>query len=383
MSDHPLIAHRSLLLGRFCVSFVLFFLSACNTLPVGADQLDRMPQADSLTVKPDSIAGYGRYAALGAADIMYLGKDSQYQSRVILRFALPDTALDSALSAQLILHRKDSTAMTFVIRPCSSAWNSAAVSWRMADSVTHWLTPGGDYWNVALGGGTFTGESLVIELDLGKLDTLVQPSFKQNGVLLFPQDSGFVALYSGYAAATAPRLRIKYSGNAQSVYNSLDDAHLVDTIALGRASAYRIGSGMVFRTYLRFPLECISPAATIAEAELTFLPVVEYRRKDTLRIGVRRLLEPFARAGHNAKFADEADAVCRYVVSPESDSVATFDLRELVQFWTAHPDSNFGLLLVAEPEHSMMFRLGLARTGPAAPTLRLLYVMPPNDRFFH
>lgn len=365
---------------RIALALVLA-LCACNTLPVGSDQLDRMPRADSLTLAPDTLAGYAKYAPLGAAGTMYLGQDAQYQSRLLIRFALPDTAFDSALSAQLILRRADSTAVSFVVRPCSTAWNANAASWRMADSVTHWFSPGGDYWKINLGTGRTDAESTTVELDLQKLDTASLLALRQNGVIVFPTDTGFVGVHSGSNLSTAPRLRITYPDNAKSVYNSLDDAHVVDSSGLGRSSGLRIGSGLAFRTFVRFSLDSIPAAATIARAELAFQPVVEYHRRDTVTLGVRRVTQPFASAGPNAKFGDATEALLRYAVKPDSDSTAVFDLRDLVQYWTAHPDSNFGLLLVAQPEHSLMFRLGIPRAGPRSPVLNLLYVMPPEDRF--
>jgi len=366
--------------ARPLLALVLVFVG-CNEFPVGSDQLDRIPYADSVTLLPDTIAGYSKYVALGAADQMYLGEDAEYRARVLVRFPLPDTAFDSAQSMQLVLQRADSVPMSFVVRPCSTNWKIDAASWLLADSVTHWLTPGGDYWDIDLGSGTFAEDSLVIDLDLAKLDEQSLAAVRQNGVLIFPGDTGFAAIQSGYSEAVAPRLRIDYPDDVQLVYNSVDDAHLVDTFELGRGAGFRIGSGMAFRTYLRFSFDSIPAAATIAEADLVFVPEVEYRRSDTLVIGVRRLLEPLSGSGRYARFGALPEAMLSYIVDPDSDSTAILDLRELVQFWTANPDSNFGLLLVAEPEYSLMFRLGVDRVGPAAPKLKLLYVMPPEDRF--
>lgn len=358
---------------------LLWWFTACNTLPVGADQLDRIPRSDSLTLLPDTQASYARYVPLGAAGTMYLGQDAQYQSRLLIRFALPDTAFDSALSAQLILHRADSNVISFIVRPCSTIWNAAGASWRMADSVTHWLRPGGDYWDVELGRGKTERESTVIELALQKLDTLTLPALRENGVIILPADTGFVGIYSGNNTATAPRLRINYPNNKNAVYHSIDDTHIVDTISLGRPLGHRVGTGMAFRAFLRFSLDSVPAAATIARAELIFQPQVEYARKDTVALGVRRMMQSFAMFGPNARFADAPEATFRFRVN--SDSAVVFDLRNLVQYWTAHPDSNLGLLLLAEPEHAALFRLAVARTGPRSPQLRLFYVMPPDDRF--
>ncbi len=356
------------------LTLVLVFL-ACNTLPVGFDQLERIPEADSLVLAPDTLAGYAKYVPLAPADIMYLGQDHAYESRVIIDFPIPDSALETVTSVQLVLHPADSARMGFVCRPCSVDWNSNAVTWKMADSVTHWFSPGGDYYHIDLGTGTLEGESLVVELDLDHLETLVRES---HGVIIFPEDTGFCAIHSGYSQATAPRIRLNFPDDVTKTYNAVEDAHLVDTLELSSSYLLAVGSGVAFRTYLRFMLDSVPRQATIVRAELTFLPDVQYHRADTLKLGVRRLSESYSRY---ARFADRTSARLDYVVSPDTDSVASLDIGSLVQFWTANPDSNFGLLLTAEPEWSLMFRLRIPRTGPNAPKLNLLYVMPPEDRF--
>ena len=52
------------------------------------------------------------------------------------------------------------------------------------------------------------------------------------------------------------------------------------------------------------------------------------------------------------------------------------------QFWTANPDSNLGLYIIAEPEYARMFRLRVPTSGPDAPRLEVFYNLPPEDRFW-
>ncbi len=351
-------------------------LLACNTLPVGYDELGRYADADSLNAAPETTASYGKYIATGSAETMLLGRDDEYESRLIIDFGLADSALDSISSMQLILHPADSTEMRFVCRPCSIPWNSAAVTWQMADSVTHWLNPGGDYWHVDLTTGTFEGESLVLDLDLDHLETLVRES---HGIIVFPEDTGFASIHSRYSESTSPRIRITYLDDAEKVYTATGDAHLVDTsdVEIGY-QALIVGSGYAFRTFYRFELDAIPPEATVARADLVFRPIMQYWREDTVDFGVYRLTEPYS---SNAEYATSSYRLLSFPSEPEEDSVARLDLRSLVQFWTANPDSNFGLLVRAAPEWSEMFRMRIPVSGPDAARLELLWVMPPRGRF--
>lgn len=364
-------------------SILLAVFAGCNSFPVGFGQLDRTPESVTLTLGPDSLAGFYKYAALGSSDVMYLGQDSEYVSRLAIKFALPDSALGSVTTIELTLHPADSIPMGFVCYPCSSNWDANAASWRMADSSVQWFNPGGDYRKIQLGAGTLEGDSLVISLDRTHLETLVRECY---GVIIIPADTGFAAVYSGYSQATSPRIRLTYADGGKVTLNSSDDAHLIhfDTLRLGLGTRQRprIGSGFAFRTYLDFALvDSIPEAATITKAELSFLPQSEYRRADTLQLGVHRLTESFELKGRNARFETNPVSVLDYVVSADTDSVARIDIRSLVQFWTAHPDSDFGLILTAEPDWQRPFRLLVPHSGPNAPRLNLLYVMPPKDRF--
>ncbi len=368
----------------------LLLLCGCNTDPVGAGQQRRFPVVDSARLAPESLDSYSKYVPLADAEVMYLGRDDYYQSRLLIHFPVPDSALDTATACQLILHRADSSTMSFVCRPCSVGWNTDAATWRLADSVTHWFTPGGDYWKVDLGTGRLESDSLVLDLDVDELDSASRKAFLDNGLLFFPQDTGFVAVHSGASAATAPRIKLTFASNKSTTYNALDDTHLVDTLQAGGLRALAVGSGVAFRTWLYFNLDSIPSEATIAQAELRFKPDVRYHRSDTLAIGVRRLTEPYHPKTRNAGLNDYSYASYNYIVSADSDSVMVLDLRTLVQFWTTYRDtgnalecdSNFGLLLVAAPEYSLPFRCTIRAVGDAAPVLDLLYVMPPRDRFF-
>jgi len=363
---------------------LVVLLLGCNTLPVGSDQLRGVPAVDSLNLEPDTTAGYAKYVPLASADTLFLGKDDQYESRVLMKFWTedrPDSALEDVTSAQIVIHPGDSTPMSFVCRPCSVNWFADAVTWKLAESTVHWLVPGGDFYDIELASGTFEGESLVIDLDLDHLDTFIEES---DGIILFPQDTGFCPLFSGFSQETAPRLRLIWGDDEdEQLFSVYEDAHIVDTNDVNPGFRYMIaGSGVAFRSFLYFDTDSIPPEATIARAELSFLPDVEYARTDTVGISVRRLTQSFEQKGRFAEYLDLASARLDYAVAADSDSVAVLDLRALVQFWTANPDSNLGCYILSEPEWSRMFRMRIPTSGPNAPKLDIYYVMPPEGRFW-
>lgn len=375
---------------RFVLCALSFVLLACNTLPVGYDQLrDRVTGTADTTLLPDSASSYARYVPLGGSGILYLGRDTSYVSRLVLRFSILDTMnLDSITSFQLVLHQKDTLkTMGFICRPCSSEWMESGVSWQMADSFNHWLTPGGDFLPDTLATGTMAGDSAVFNFRYVEFDSARRATIRNCGIGIFPQDTGFAAIYSGASTATAPRLRVTYTNNGKEtkrVINDIADASLIDTVTThSQPFDLLVGSGVAFRTWLVFNLDSIPAEATIARADLKFKPETRYRRTETIVLGASRLTESFTQKGANARYEALPRSYATYAVPADSDTVVTLDIRSLVQLWTSRSDTlhNYGLLITASPEWSELFRLRVPRTGPNAPKLEIQYVLPPEDRF--
>lgn len=360
-------------------SLLIFFLN-CNTLPVGFDQINRLPETGTVELLPDRADSYVKFVPLGSADHLLLGKDNQYESRVLIDFAPKDSALDSVVTAHLILFPIDSTRMNFVCRACSTEWNSNAVTWRMADSTTQWFTPGGDYWELPLGQAAAQKDSTVLELNRTYLDTLVRHA---HGIILIPLDTGFTAFATLSASKTAPRLVFTYASGKKRSYYPVADAHIVDSSGLRiNPGEWLVGSGVALRTWLHFPVESIPDSATIARAELIFKPQTLYRRSDTLRLGIHALKESYAQRGKYAAYEENRAALTSYIPSP-TDTTIQIDITALVQNWVSYPDShpNYGMLVTAEPEWQKPFRLKLLRSGSAAVRLKIQYILPPGDRF--
>jgi hypothetical protein len=407
IADCRLQIARVLPFGLWLLASASFLLAtSCNTLPVGYDQLrDRVTGAADTTLVADSAAGYLRYVPLGGSSMLYLGRDTSYQSRVVVRFSIPDTmSLDSITSFQLVLHQSDTLArMNFICRPCSSEWLENGVSWQMSDSFNHWMNPGGDFLPDTVATGTIAGDSITIDFKYAGLDSAHRAAIRKSGIGIFPQDTGIVAVYSGAAAATAPRLRVTYTNKGKEtkrVISDIADASLIDTIATrSNPLDLLVGSGVAFRAWLKFTIDSIPPEATIARADLKFRPETKYHRTDTIVLAIHRLTESFTEKGANARFEAVPIDSASYFVPADSDSVVTIDIRSLVQFWTTYPDTlwtnhaypdtlrpsdtlrNYGLLINAAPEWSPLFRLRIPRSGPNAPRLEIQYVLPPEDRF--
>ncbi|MGQ9707817.1 MAG: DNRLRE domain-containing protein [bacterium] len=333
-----------------------------------------------MKILPDSIDSYGKFVPLGLSDFLLLGKDEQYEARILIKFSIKDSCLDSVSSVRLILHPIDSFPVNFLCRACSTDWSTSAVTWRMADSTTQWLNPGGDCWQFVLGQGTLAKDSTIVELNRDYLDTLVRHSY---GLILFPVDTGFTAVANLTSAQSGPRLILTFADSKTRLYYPVEDAHIVDSSGI-RTNPFDllVGSSFAFRTWLWFQLDSIPPEATIARAELIFKPRTVYRRTDTLHIGIHQLTESYGLRGKYASFKPSPSATVAYV-PPDTDTTVSLEISRLMQDWVSKSDSNpnYGILITAEPEWLKPFRLKLFRTGQASPRLQIQYLLPPEDRF--
>ncbi len=352
----------------------------CNTVPVGSDLIGRVPEQRTIELLPDTVDSYAKFIPLGFADYLVLGKDDQYESRVLFKFELKDSAVDEVASVQLLVYPREDYSLKFRCYPCSTNWSTAGVTWRMADSLNQWVNPGGDYFNTLLGEGTITKDSTLVELNRDYLSLLLQ---KPYGIVLISADTGFATLTPLTNAESAPRLVLTYQNGKKRTYPAVEDAHIVDSLAIGtNPNELLVGSSVAFRTYLHFSLDSVPAAATIAGAELEFKPQPIYSRAETIWIGVHRLVDSYLGKGKYAQF-DPTPAGKSFYFPSGNDTIVRLTINELIQNWVSHPDSNpnYGVLLTAEPEWLKPFRIKIFRSGPWAPRLRISYIMPPEDRF--
>jgi hypothetical protein len=377
-------------LQRYVITVITLFIAViiirCDKTPVGYDELGR-GTSDSLYLfnfRPASRFCYGKYIPLGSADYMVLGKNTEYESRILMQFPLVDSSLEEVTSVKLILYPERHKDISFSIHPIakSSEWTEGNATWMKMDAEEPWLTNGGDFYPVDVKQqATLTSDSWVIDLKLNKLDTLVNHSY---GIILIPDASvqDFATISSKSISGKAPKIVLQYP-SVTKTYQSTQDCHIIDTLNLNLTPLdLWVGAGFAFRTMLKFNLDTIPDNITIAYAELV-LPVASHASiSDTFNIGLYRILDPSF--NNLTTYADNVSSVTQYLTA--TDTVVILDVRKTVQFWNKYngknsrPDSNFGVLVTVYPENNEISRVQL-KTGSIKPYLKIGYIMPPSRRF--
>jgi hypothetical protein len=380
-------------------SVFLLLLAACDHSPLGFDQLERGIQEPSLAVplRPDRGASYGKFNAnnsSGSLENLVLGRNYAYESRVLLRFALTDSApsLDSVDSVRIVLHTRTFRPVPFTIYRITTEWDDFQTTWHDAKTGEPWYDPGGDFDTLQpIAEATIEKDSTLIPLSRASLDSLMHNGY---GLILIPgtADSGtFVTLFARSATAKKPRVTYFYGTNRRE-FDATQNTYIVDTVGLNlQPGRFWLGSGYIFRSYFHFNLDSLrdtldslllpDPTATVITAALRFSPESTFTFRETVALGAHRLTSPYEPSRENATFEAAAFGRGIFVVHKDtSDPSITLDVRPLVQYWIQKPDSNFGLLLTLEPQDFDVSRMEL-RHGAFLPTLRIGFVKPPFGRF--
>lgn len=365
-----------------CWSISLFI--NCNRSPVGFDQLDReLSEPINYEFNPMKVAAYEKYVPNGSSLNLILGKNSEYESRVVLKFPLIDSALSSVTAAKLVLYTKRQNSISFNVHFILEDWQENGVSWVRTDSANYWFNsfqntfaPGGYFSTNTIGEGQITKDSTVVELALNSLDTLV----RSYGLILLPQagNNGF-GLFHSNETSKKPKIVFEYS-EKKRIFTASDDASLIniDTTNLRRErNDLWIGAGYAYHTFLKFNLDTIPEVATIAHSELILHPAASFLLTDTVEIGVHRLLSPYT-SGLTPNYYPNISAKISFT---KFDTVIKIDLKHLVQFWSLNRDSNFGFILKAHPDYSDIFRLELKTDLTNYPRLKVVSILPPERRF--
>jgi hypothetical protein len=204
----------------------------------------------------------------------------------------------------------------------------------------------------------------------------------ETGIVLLPEPAvaesvNLANLYTRSTSGKRPKIVIYY-GSTKRTYEASQNTFIVDSLGLHlQFGDMWLGAGYVFRTYLRFDVESVPASGTVVTAEMKVRKDTAVGLHDTVMVGIHRLTKDYAVSEKNAPF-DGSVASSRQLILSQ-DSVVSFDIRSLVQFWSLKPDSNFGLLVTMEPEMTDINRVELSRT--VMPSLRVAYVKPPRGKY--
>jgi hypothetical protein len=350
----------------------IFFVLCCNELPIGEDELRLRGDftAQYVDFTPYFTATEYKNIPLGSSSNLVVGKNSDYESRILLRFNFPSSFEQGLDEIKLILYRNndlENDSMKFSIHLLTESFDEADATWYHRTETEDWNTGGGGYQDDSLRFGESEGDSLVVYFNYIELEQIKASP----GVIIIPQDNGFVGFYS-QEGGKPPVLQL-VKNDEVTVLTIDDDCHIL-TGPTPYPTEDWIGSGMAYRNYVKFLFDTLlvdDDDKKVVFAELTVKSSEVSGMRDTIEIAVRQLLAPF----------DDFDTPTSSLIDLKKfaidDTIITLDIIKHVQKAIDYPDSNFGLFIYLSPEN---YDISIVKFEAASHHLTVGYILPPDER---
>jgi len=346
--------------------FLIFV--ACNELPIGEEQLNLREDFTAQFVEFSPYVTLTKYKniTLGASNNLILGKNSDYESRILLKFNLPDSLDQGFDEIKLILHRNnnlENSTVKFSIHLLTNSFEETQATWVKRTSEEVWSTNGGDFEPDSIRLGEINSDSLVVWFNYNELEMIKS----SEGLIIIPEDTGFVGLYSK-EGSIAPKFYLIKNGVVTSI-SVQHDCHILTGFEPAQHESW-IGSGMAFRNYVKFNFDTCLTNKKAVYAELTIRPASHFGMRDTIEIGIKELLEPLE------EYSTPTGPFIALDEFAVTDTLFNIDIVKHVQRIIDNPDSNFGFFIILSPENYDISNVKFLD----AHHLKVGYISPPGER---
>lgn len=355
---------------RFALLAVLLFV-CCNELPIGEEEFNIRGNFDAqeleLTLN-NTLTEFDKFAKLGKSTNLVIGKNNDYESRMLLKFDFEDSSYQGLDEIKLILHTNlnlNNDTIKVSIHLLTREFDEDQANWFQRMSGEYWESEGGDFNDDSLRFAELKGDSLLVTFNYIELDEIVNA----DGMIIIPVDSGFSHFYSkegGYA----PKFLLVKNDVTSSMHLS-NDCHIVTGPEPFYTESW-IGSGIPYRNYVKFEYDSILDDKKAIYAELTFRPEQHFVMRDSIEIGVKQLLAPLE------DFNTATGPLIALERFAADDTVFNIDIVRHIQDIIEEPDSNFGLFIVLSPEN---YEIASYKMINGSHTLKVGYILPPQGRY--
>ncbi|MBA7549354.1 hypothetical protein ES705_41834 [subsurface metagenome] len=352
------------------ILLILLFFIYCNELPIGEDEIGLRGDFDAYDIELpvfNTFTEYNKYACLGGSRNLIVGKNQEYESRILLKFDFPDSTYQGLDEIKLILKRNDNfhrDTINFSIHLVNVDFEENGANWYQRTNSEWWENEGGDFQEDSIRAGEIAGDSLIIEFNYIELEEIMAA----DGMIMIPEDTGFVYFYSD-EGGNAPQFIIEKNEVVSPI--PLDvDCHIVTGTEPFFTDDW-IGSGMPYRNYAKFVLDSVLIDKKAVYADLTFEREDYFVMRDSIEIVIRELLEPI----------DDFNTTTGPLIALEKfaagDTLFSIDIAKHIQRIIEYPDSNFGIFIIFSPENYDIANLKIIS---GSHNLRVGYIAPPEER---
>jgi hypothetical protein len=322
-------------------------------------------------VSPEAWDGHRTTARAGGTTVMWIGSGRGYVARGLLRFGVSDTTVIEVHEARLQLERPvatDSSGGIFGLYQLLTPWTESTVGWEMAQGdSTPWETPGGDYDSLS----PVAMDTLQASTEDTALCFQLDPSLIESYLLGDEEEYGFLIRIVDEAESTFVRFGTREAGFGGELTYSFsatqDDSVVLDTLTVDVSedayivahsyelpdSTLPIGSGVGYRSFLRFPLpQQLDSTWTVNRARL----VVHPDTTTFFTTGSLARIQAYRITGEWAGTETELDSWVFGTATLGTGTVEdSLEVTTLVKGWVRGVYDNEGLALRAE---NLVFNIG-------------------------
>lgn len=396
------------LLLSFLLLIVLLGISCTNRseFPSGYELLDRQNKGEvrQVTVFPvaDGEKQFRVETTAGRRNDLYIGKYKDYNAWSILRFVLlPDSP--KVETAQLILKNLSSkgegASFTATIHEITTSWDENNVVW--SDIVNAYDPNGIGSVEVA----PSDSNSLVIDVDTGLVNSWIDSSVSNNGLLFKHQGADFLQEFGSSdhgSKSYFPVLKLvitEDSGPDTLEVPATYDATLFEYLGpepieelLPADPVLRIGNASGFRTLLRFDLDEISKDATIHRGLLALH--INQDLSETESVGINYGIYPVVSDTLWNPETIKTDSLVQIplgISAGDHETLGQLDgshsenFASILQSWVSGKSPNYGMMIrsIVHGQNTsyLSFFTSSAPDSALAPKLIVTYSVPPSPRF--
>ncbi len=351
-------------------TLLLLFFICCNKLPIGEEELGERGIFDAEEIElvcHVTLTEYDMFPQLGGSHNLIVGKNDDYESRILLKFDFPDSSFEGLDEIKLVMRRNDDfhkDTIEFSIHLLKAEFDEDEANWYRRTEEDGWEAAGGDFEEDSIRSGEIVGDSLVVMFNYIELEK-IQSS---DGMIMITEDDGFVYFYSREGGSAPQFILVK-----NEVVTSIPikaDCHIVTGPEPFYIESW-LGSGIPYRNYAKFLFDSLLIGKRAIYAELSFEVEDYFVMRDTIEIGVKELLEPI----------DDFDTPTGSFITLKrlavDDTLFSLDIVRHIQRMIEYPDSNFGFFIMLSPENYDIANLKIVNHSHQ---LKVGYISPPEER---
>lgn len=352
-----------------------------------------------VTTEPaDAETTFLQTVSLGSGSVLFVGRAGGYEARSLVRFPLPDTVVSGYGPSRLMVTLQPSqtpSPVRFRLFRVGQFWNETVVTWERANTDSTgdvaWGAPGGVIAPVAIadaGPCSLQADTVRVTFELSAAATaqIYGAHAADCGFMLTLEDEGLThelwRFYSRENAVTLrPQWEVSFTDTAgvdtSRVLYAAADAAIVRRVAPSDTAMLVVGSGVGYRSLIRFPLpQVLDSTVTINAATL-------YLYHDTARafLETKTVQVDLVDSAWNGDLTSlTASYVSQSLVVPGTSAIS-FNVSRAVKAWVTGASENHGLRLrFSGEDNAVAYCAMYPSTAPddLRPRLEIAYTLPPT-----